>query len=339
MLHYGHMNAFRQGRAYGTYLVVGVNSDASIKECKGTAPVMSDDERLVAVEGCKFVDEVVPECPYVMDDDYLAMIFDKFKIDYVVHGDDPCIVDGKNVYQNALDLGKYKTIPRTEGVSTTDIVGRMLLFSKEHHDVAPAAGPATRSKGKKPDEGALVSTQKKMMNRPSNFLTTSNFVQLFAQPIRNKPKGAKVVYIDGAWDMFHAGHIKTLQRARAMGDYLIVGVVNDEVVNAHRGANYPIMNLNERVLSVVGCQFADDVLIDAPWEISADMIKSLGVKVVVAGTAHDEKSTGTTKDMTYKVAKEMGIFKEISSESSLTVTQIVDRILTKEQQYRSKCKY
>ena len=44
------------------------------------------------------------------------------------------------------------------------------------------------------------------------------------------------------------GHVKTLQRARSLGDYLIVGVVNDEQVNKHRGANYPIMNLNERVL-------------------------------------------------------------------------------------------
>ncbi len=34
MMHYGHMNAFRQGHALGTYLVVGVNSDESITECK-----------------------------------------------------------------------------------------------------------------------------------------------------------------------------------------------------------------------------------------------------------------------------------------------------------------
>ena len=47
-------------------------------------------------------------------------------IDYIVHGDDPCIVDGKDVYQAAKDLGRYKTIPRTEGVSTTDLVGRLL---------------------------------------------------------------------------------------------------------------------------------------------------------------------------------------------------------------------
>ncbi len=34
MMHYGHMNAFRKGRALGTYLVVGVNSDESISQCK-----------------------------------------------------------------------------------------------------------------------------------------------------------------------------------------------------------------------------------------------------------------------------------------------------------------
>jgi cytidyltransferase-like protein len=193
------------------------------------------------------------------------------------------------------------------------------------------------SADEKKSGGTLVSTTKKMMNRPSNFLTTSNFVQLFSQPLRMRPKDAKVIYIDGAWDMFHSGHIKTLERARAMGDYLIVGVVNDEVVNQHRGANYPIMNLNERVLSVVGCQYADDVLIDAPWEITADMIKSLNVHTVVAGTTHDEKSTAGGKEPSYKVAREMGIFKEIKSDSSLTVTQIVSRILAKEQQYRTTC--
>jgi glycerol-3-phosphate cytidylyltransferase-like family protein len=45
--------------------------------------------------GCKFVDAVEPECPYIMNDEYLLHIIDKWKIDYVVHGDDPCIVDGK----------------------------------------------------------------------------------------------------------------------------------------------------------------------------------------------------------------------------------------------------
>ena len=65
MLHFGHMNAFRLARSLGTKLVVGVNSDESIAECKG-APLMNDSERLAMVEACKFVDEVVPDCPYVV---------------------------------------------------------------------------------------------------------------------------------------------------------------------------------------------------------------------------------------------------------------------------------
>lgn len=42
MMHYGHMNAFRQGKALGTYLIVGVNDDKSITQCKGAPPVMND---------------------------------------------------------------------------------------------------------------------------------------------------------------------------------------------------------------------------------------------------------------------------------------------------------
>ena len=56
LFHYGHANAFRQGLALGTYLVVGVNDDVSITECKG-APLCNDEERLAMVRGCKFVDE------------------------------------------------------------------------------------------------------------------------------------------------------------------------------------------------------------------------------------------------------------------------------------------
>ncbi len=42
--------------------------------------------------------------------------------------------------------------------------------------------------------------------------------------------------------------------ARQFGSYVIVGVHSDWVVNSHRGMNAPIMNLHERVLSVLGCK-------------------------------------------------------------------------------------
>ncbi len=74
IMHYGHMNAFRQGAALGDVLVVGVNSSESIKESKGTSPVMNDEERCAAVRACRFVDEVVEKTPYVMTTEYLDWI-------------------------------------------------------------------------------------------------------------------------------------------------------------------------------------------------------------------------------------------------------------------------
>lgn len=40
--------------------MVGVNSDADILKYKGSAPVMPEEERLIAIRACKFVDEVIP---------------------------------------------------------------------------------------------------------------------------------------------------------------------------------------------------------------------------------------------------------------------------------------
>lgn len=50
MMHYGHMNAFRQARALGTYLVVGINSDETVTVCKGR-PICNEQERIDTVKG------------------------------------------------------------------------------------------------------------------------------------------------------------------------------------------------------------------------------------------------------------------------------------------------
>ncbi|CAB1114055.1 unnamed protein product [Ectocarpus sp. CCAP 1310/34] len=386
MMHYGHMNAFRQGKALGTHLVVGVNSDESIAKCKGP-PVMNDQERLTAVEGCKFVDEVVPGVPYVMSPEYLEYVIDKYRIDFVVHGDDPCIVDGKDVYEAAKARGKYRSIPRTEGVSTTDIVGRMLLQSRSHHSLRGGEQEIPRL--------ASFNRRREPTQVRSKFLTTSWMLRLFSAGVQAPPKGARVVYIDGetatiaficetccvvrvitasnsirnplaplkdhssagipsrrlgAWDMFHAGHVAILKQARDFGDYLIAGVHSDEVVNAQRGLNMPIMNLNERVLSVLGCAYVNDVLIDAPLRMTREMIASLNISAAVHGTVDDNMAVHATGDeggqgqeatkfSPYEVPKDMGIFHEIKRQvdsSTLTVMEIVGRIEANQELFQRK---
>jgi ethanolamine-phosphate cytidylyltransferase len=55
-------------------------------------------------------------------------------------------------------------------------------------------------------------------------------------------------YVDGGFDLFHVGHIEFLRKAKELGDYLIVGIHSDYDINQHKGANHPIMTLQERVL-------------------------------------------------------------------------------------------
>jgi cytidyltransferase-like protein len=60
MMHFGHANMLRQAKALGDKLIVGVNSDESVLKEKGFLPVMNEAERIIAVQGCKWADEVVP---------------------------------------------------------------------------------------------------------------------------------------------------------------------------------------------------------------------------------------------------------------------------------------
>lgn len=62
------------------------------------------------------------------------------------------------------------------------------------------------------------------------------------------------VYVAGAFDLFHVGHLDFLEQAKNHGDYLIVGLHTDPIVNNYKGSNYPIMNIHERVLSVLACK-------------------------------------------------------------------------------------
>jgi ethanolamine-phosphate cytidylyltransferase len=128
MMHYGHANALRQARELGDELVVGVVSDEEIKANKGP-PVMSMDERVVMVSSVKWVDEVITDAPYAINEEFMNKLFVEHNIDYIIHGDDPCLLpDGSDAYALAKKAGRYKQIKRTEGVSSTDIVGMLLAF-------------------------------------------------------------------------------------------------------------------------------------------------------------------------------------------------------------------
>lgn len=126
IIHSGHFNALRQGKSLGDILIVGVIADDEIRRCKGP-PVMSQDERAEMIRACKWVDDVIVGVEYYVTPD----ILDRVQCDYVAHGDDIAIRKdtGTDAYADVRAAGKLKIIKRTEGVSTTEMVGKMLLMT------------------------------------------------------------------------------------------------------------------------------------------------------------------------------------------------------------------
>lgn len=120
------------------------------------------------------------------------------------------------------------------------------------------------------------------------------------------------------------------------GDFLIVGIHGDSVVNKRRGMNLPLMNLNERVLSVLGCRYVDDVLIDAPYVITASMLRALNISEVVHGTNSDDEDVATELNDRFQHAKAANILSIIHSPSNFKVANIFQRISRNQDVFQAK---
>ncbi|XP_027339475.1 ethanolamine-phosphate cytidylyltransferase isoform X1 [Abrus precatorius] len=335
MMHYGHCNALRQARALGDQLIVGVVSDSEITANKGP-PVTPLHERLIMVNAVKWVDEVIPEAPYAITEEFMKKLFDEYKIDYIIHGDDPCVLpDGTDAYAHAKKAGRYKQIKRTEGVSSTDIVGRMLLCVRER-SVSDSHNHSSLqrqfSNGHSPKFEAGVPA---IGTRISHFLPTSRRIVQFSNG-RGPGPDARIVYIDGAFDLFHAGHVEILRLARDLGDFLLVGIHTDQSVSSTRGSHRPIMNLHERSLSVLACRYVDEVIIGAPWEVSKDMITTFNISLVVHGTIAENNDFQKEQCNPYAVPISMGIFKILESPLDITTTTIIRRIVSNHEAYQKR---
>lgn len=326
LMHYGHANALRQAKALGDELVVGVVSDEEIIANKGP-PVLSMVERLALVSGLKWVDEVISNAPYEITEQFMNSLFNEHKIDYIIHGDDPCLLpDGTDAYALAKKAGRYKQIKRTEGVSSTDIVGRILSSVSDTKVNLDCNGTSLHGEPQKGSESKVAHV--------SQFLPTSRRIVQFSNGKGPAPN-ARVVYIDGAFDLFHAGHVEILKSARQLGDFLLVGIHTDQTVSEHRGNQYPIMHLHERSLSVLASRYVDEVIIGAPWEVTNDMIITFNISLVVHGTVA-ENSLLTAESDPYKVPKSMGIFRLLESPKDITTTSVAQRIVANHDAYTKR---
>ncbi|KAI4093073.1 MAG: hypothetical protein L6R37_007450 [Teloschistes peruensis] len=237
----GHAGAILQAKQLGKYLVVGVHSDEEIIENK------------------------VPNAPYVTSPEWL----DLYGCQYVVHGDDITTgllaserqesqawanldldSSGEDCYRIVKSAGRFKIVKRTPGISTTDLVGRMLLCTRQHHmppfslqtsllsalpaenrptPTAEASEMLARVRAYASDEYGQEGNGSTVYSYDPNLGQNGRCLSI----VRGKaPRMAqRIAYVDGGFDLFSSGHIEFLRlvvdrevkEAAERGEYNVEG--------------------------------------------------------------------------------------------------------------------
>jgi len=113
ILHAGHVAYLEQSRALGKYLVVGLNSDASVRRLKGgTRPINSQEDRKKVLLALRAVDAV-----YIFDEDTPYGLIKRVKPDIITKGG-----DYREQEVVGHDLAKVVILPYVDGKSTTGVI-------------------------------------------------------------------------------------------------------------------------------------------------------------------------------------------------------------------------
>jgi cytidyltransferase-like protein len=86
------------------------------------------------------------------------------------------------------------------------------------------------------------------------------------------------VYIDLIGDLFHWGHVRQIERAKALGDVLVVGVIGDD--DAEALSHRPVATLEERVAVIAACRHVDEVVPGAPPTFDDAYLDRYGIDLV-----------------------------------------------------------
>lgn len=256
LVHYGHANLLRQARLMGERLVVGVHSDQEIAIHKGH-PVMCMAERVAVLESIRWVDDIVPNVPFVT----LPNILDQYACRFCVHGNDEVLCgDGSDPYSLVKACDRFKTCPRTACVSSTDVIERVL---------SPI--------------NVTVSLD------PSKQAYLCELLKKFQQDCRPPTSSDSVVYIAGNFELLHPLLITYFAEIKKESGFLLVGVLSDEELFQNYNVR-PAFTATERALAMLSCRYVDWVVIDPPLRLTPSFLASYHINRICHGDCDYKRS-------------------------------------------------
>lgn len=136
-----------------------------------------------------------------------------------------------------------------------------------------------------------------------------------------KSEGKKVVFTNGCFDLMHLGHVDYLEKARNLGDKLVIGLNSDDSVSRFKGPERPLQDQNSRARVLAAMQFVDLVVFfneDTPLALISELVPDILVK----GSDYlTENIVGADV-----VKKAGGVVKTIDFVPGYSTTRIVEKI-------------
>ncbi|EPH08972.1 RfaE, domain I [Campylobacter ureolyticus ACS-301-V-Sch3b] len=188
-----------------------------------------------------------------------------------------------------------------------DIVSALSLANKAAAVVVGKVGSATASL----DEIEKYSKSSSSTNLEEKIKSLDEICQI----LKNSDK--KIVFTNGCFDILHAGHIKYLNKAKKLGDILIIGLNSDSSVKRLKGKTRPINSQNSRALLLSALEFVDFVVIfdeDTPL----NLIEKIRPDILVKGADYAGKEV-----IGSNIAKEVVL---VDFEDGFSTTNIINKI-------------
>ncbi len=103
---------------------------------------------------------------------------------------------------------------------------------------------------------------------------------------RSKKKKVGITF--STFDLFHAGHVKMLEEAKTVCDYLIVGLQLDPKIDRPE-KNAPSQSIIERYIQLKGCKYVDEIIPYVREQDLEDILKSFKIDIRIIGIEYKDK--------------------------------------------------
>ncbi len=171
-----------------------------------------------------------------------------------------------------------------------------------------------------PDEILAAATRN--IDRHDNKILPRKELACLLEPLRRS--GKNIVFTNGCFDLLHAGHVKYLQQARALGDLLVLGLNSDASIRRLKGPKRPLLDELERaqILAALDCI---DYLTVFDEDTPLELLQQLQPQILVKGGDYAAEEV-VGKDLVESYGGRVELIQFVDGKST---TNIIDKVLSR----------